>query len=136
MEAGHINVDNYIAGFPEGTQKILKKLRVAIKKAAPDAEELISYGIPTLRLNGNLVHFAAYQNHIGFYPAASGIAAFKEELSAYKGAKGSVQFPITEPLPLDLITRIVKFRVEENLRKAETTAQAKKGSPRKKAAGS
>lgn len=112
------SIDAYIAGFPEGVQKTLQELRLVIRNAAPEAEEAISYQMPTFKLKGNLVHFAAYRNHIGFYPAPSGIATFKEELSHYKWAKGSVQFPIDEPLPLKLITRIVKFRVQENLKLA------------------
>lgn len=110
-------IDEYIAAFPDEVQKILQELRATIRDAAPDAKETINYGIPTFTLNGNLVHFAAYKKHIGFYPAPSAIVAFKEELSAYKGAKGSVQFPINKALPLELITKIVKFRVQENLRK-------------------
>jgi uncharacterized protein YdhG (YjbR/CyaY superfamily) len=101
-------------------------MRATIKAAAPDATEKISYQMPTFALKGNLVHFAAYKNHIGFYPAPRGIEAFKDELSKYKGAKGSVQFPIGEPLPLDLITRIVKFRVAENLKNAAEKSQKKK----------
>lgn len=108
------NIDEYIAGLPAGIQKILEELRSAIRKAAPGAEETINYGIPTFTLNGNLVHFAAYKNHIGFYPTPGGIEAFKKELSIYEGAKGSVQFPIEKPLPLDLVTKVVKFRVKEN----------------------
>lgn len=110
------NIDEYIAGFPSGTQKILHQLRETIKKAAPQAEETINYAIPTFKLKGNLVHFAGYKKHIGFYPAPSAIEAFKEALSGYKGAKGSIQFPIDHPLPLELITKIVEFRVKENLR--------------------
>ncbi|CAN5515364.1 hypothetical protein BH11BAC3_BH11BAC3_24910 [soil metagenome] len=113
-------IDEYIATFPDSTQKILEKLRSVISKAAPEAEETINYGIPTFALKGNLVHFAAYKNHIGFYPAPSGIVAFKKELSVYDGAKGSIKFPIDQPLPFDLVTKIVKFRVTENLMKAET----------------
>jgi uncharacterized protein YdhG (YjbR/CyaY superfamily) len=107
-------MDEYIKTFPEHVQNILKKMRATIREAAPDAEEAISYQIPTFRLNGNLVHFAAYKNHIGFYPAPSGIEAFKKELSPYKGAKGSVQFPIDKPVPYDLVKKIVLFRVKEN----------------------
>jgi uncharacterized protein YdhG (YjbR/CyaY superfamily) len=106
-------VDDYISLYPEDIQKILEKIRQTIQKAAPQAEETISYQMPTYKLNGNLVHFAAYKNHIGFYPTPSGIEAFKKELSEYKGAKGSVQFPINK-IPFDLITRIVRFRVKEN----------------------
>lgn len=111
-------VDEYIAGFPASTQMVLKKMRGLIKKAAPGAEEVISYGIPTYVLDGNLVHFGGYKNHIGFYPAPSGIEAYKKELSVYKGAKGSVQFPIDKPLPEMLIKSIVHFRVLENKEKA------------------
>jgi uncharacterized protein YdhG (YjbR/CyaY superfamily) len=108
-------IDEYIASFPEEIQKYLKEMRRTIKKAAPEATETISYAMPTYKLNGNLVHFAAFKNHIGFYPASSGIEAFKEELSMYKGAKGSVQFPVGCKLPSDLITKIVKYRVQEDL---------------------
>jgi uncharacterized protein YdhG (YjbR/CyaY superfamily) len=110
-------IDKYIAGFPKEVQAILNKVRAAIRKAAPDAQETINYGIPTFTLNGNLVHFAGFKKHIGFYPTPSGIEKFKKELSVYKGAKGSVQFPLDEPIPYALITRIVKFRVKENLAK-------------------
>lgn len=113
------NIDEYIAGFPEETQEILELIRATIQKAAPDATEAISYAIPTFKLNGNLVHFAAFKTHIGFYPAPTGGEAFKKELSVYKTGKGSVQFPIDEPMPLGLITRIVKFRVKENMEKAK-----------------
>jgi uncharacterized protein YdhG (YjbR/CyaY superfamily) len=111
------DIDSYIATFPDETQKILEKVRATIKKAAPEATETINYGIPTFTLKGNLVHFAAFKNHIGFYPAPSGIEAFKKELSAYEGAKGSVKFPLDRLIPFDLITKIVKFRVKENLEK-------------------
>lgn len=113
------DIDKFIAGFPKNTQKILEQLRKAIRKAAPAAEEKINYGIPTFTLNGNLVHFSAYKNHIGFYPAPSGIKAFEDELSVYEGAKGSVKFPIDKALPLGLISKIVKFRVKENSEKEE-----------------
>ncbi len=107
------NIEAYVATFPEETQALLQQVREAIKKAAPAATEAISYAMPTFKLNGkNLVHFAAFKNHIGFYPAPQGIEAFKEELSKYKGAKGSVQFPLDKLMPLDLITRIVKYRME------------------------
>lgn len=111
------NVDAYIASFPEETQKILEQVRSTIQKAAPTAVEKISYAMPTFTLNGNLIHFAAYKNHIGLYPAPQGIEAFKEELSAYKGAKGSVQFPLDKPMPLDLIARITAYRAKQNLEK-------------------
>lgn len=111
------NIDEYIAGFPENVQYMLQQVRETIQKAAPKAEEAISYAMPTFKLNGNLIHFAGYKNHIGLYPAPQGIEAFKKELSAYKGAKGSVQFPLDQPMPLDLIKRIVKFRVEQQKEK-------------------
>jgi uncharacterized protein YdhG (YjbR/CyaY superfamily) len=110
-------IDEYIAGFPAETQKMLEELRAAIKAAAPGATESISYAIPTFDLNGrHLVHFAGYAKHIGFYPIPSGIEAFKEELEPYKRGKGSAQFPLGKLLPTDLIRRIVEFRVEENTR--------------------
>jgi len=118
-------VDEYIAAFPKETQKILKEIRATIKAAAPNAEEKISYQMPTFFLNGNLIHFAAYKNHIGLYPTPNGIESFKKELSKYKGAKGSVRLPIDEPMPLKLITRIVKFRVAENLKKAKAKGKLK-----------
>jgi len=111
-------IDEYIAGFPADIQKILQKIRMTIHKAAPDAQEKISYQMPTFYLKGNLVHFAAFQEHIGFYPVPSGIEKFKKELSVYKQGKGSVQFPLDQPMPYDLISKIVKFRVKENLAKA------------------
>ena len=114
------DIDEYIAGFPKEIQKLLEQIRNTIKQAAPEAEEAIKYAMPTYVLNGNLVHFAAFKNHIGFYPVPSGIEAFKQELSVYKGAKGSVQFPLDKPMPLDLISKIVKFRVKENFVKAKT----------------
>jgi uncharacterized protein YdhG (YjbR/CyaY superfamily) len=113
------NIDEYINGFSADVQQILQELRQTIRKAAPNAEEKISYQMPAFFLHGVLIYFAAYKNHIGFYPTASGIAKFKEELSTYKNSKGAVQFPINKPLPLELITRIVKFRVTENVEKAE-----------------
>ena len=111
------NFDAYLERFPKNVQRLLQKMRLTIKKAAPQAKETISYGIPAFTLNGLLVWFAAHKNHIGFYPRASAIAAFKKELSAYKGAKGSVQFPFDKPLPLAFISRIVKFRMKQNLSK-------------------
>jgi uncharacterized protein YdhG (YjbR/CyaY superfamily) len=106
-------IDQYIASFPRDLQKILKQIRATIKSVAPEAEESIKYRMPTFVLNGNLVHFAAHKNHIGFHPTPSGIEAFKEELSQYNGAKGSVQFPMDRPMPLSLIGKIVKYRVDE-----------------------
>jgi len=110
------NIDEYIAAFPKEIRDRLQEMRSVIRKAAPEAEESISYAIPTFKLNGNLVHFAAFKNHIGFYPTPAGIEAFRKELSRYEGAKGSVQFPNDEPLPLALISKIVKFRVKDNLK--------------------
>ncbi len=110
-------MDEYIATFPKNVQDILKKLRRVISESAPKAEETISYGIPTFKLNGYLVFFAAFKYHIGFYPLPSAIVAFKKELSSYKQAKGSVQFQIDEPIPYDLVKRIVKYRAKENLEK-------------------
>lgn len=118
-EAGFASIDEYIATFPEEIQTVLQSLRATIKAAVPEAEEKISYQMPTFALQGNLVHFAAWKSHIGLYPGASGIRAFAQELSNYEGAKGTVRFPITDPLPLDLISNIVKFRAVENLKLAE-----------------
>ncbi len=112
-------IDEYIAGFPPEVQSILQQIRQIVREAAPEATETIKYQMPTFVLDGNLVHFAAYKRHIGFYPIPSGIEKFKRELSAYKHAKGSVQFPLDEPIPYDLIRKIVEFRVKENLKKAK-----------------
>lgn len=125
-KSGFNSIDEYIATFPEDIQTILKEIRAVIKTAAPKAEEKISYQMPTFFLNGNLVHFAAFKNHIGFYPTPSGTEAFQKELSVYKGAKGSIQFPLDKPMPLKLISKIVKFRVAENLQKAKTKSGKKK----------
>ena len=116
-------IDEYIAGFPKNVQEILEQVRATIKKAAPGAEEKINYGIPTFILNGNLVHFGGFQNHVGFYPTSSGTEAFEEELSVYKSGKGSVQFPLDQPMPLNLISRIVKFRVLQNSKKVKAKTQ-------------
>ena len=113
------DIDEYIAGFPQDVQEILEKIRATIKKAAPDAEETISYQMPTFTLKGNLVHFAAFKNHIGFYPTPTGTEQFQKELSVYKGGKGSVRFPLDQPIPFALITKIVRFRVKENLERAQ-----------------
>ena len=120
-------IDVYIANTPKEIQVILEKVRATIRKAAPKAEETINYGIPTFTLEGNLVHFAGFKNHIGFYPTPSGIEKFKKELSAYEGAKGSVKFTLDKPIPYALISKIVKFRVKENLERSE----AKKKKPSK-----
>ena len=127
QKAGFQSIDGYIATFPEDIQAMLEALRATIRAAAPDAEERISYQMPTFALKGNLVHFAVLTNHIGFYPTSSGIAAFQQELSAYEGTKGAVRFPLSQPLPLDLISRIVKFRVAENLARAAAKEQKSKG---------
>ena len=108
------NIDDYVDHFPKEVQHLLRKMRLTTRKAAPKAKEKISYGIPAFTLDRNRVYFAAYKRHIGFYPGAAAITAFKKELSAYKGAKGSVQFPIDEPLPLALVSRIVKFRLKQS----------------------
>lgn len=107
------NIDEYIAAFPPDVQRILKQMRATIRKAAPGAVEAIKYGIPTFVLSENLVHFAAFRSHVGFYPTPSGIRKFKTALSAYKSAKGSVQFPLGKPMPLKLVHDIVAFRVRE-----------------------
>lgn len=113
------NIDEYIADFPKDVQEILEKIRTAIRKAAPDAEESISYKMPTFNLKGHyLVYFAAYKKHIGFYAAPRGNAEFNEELSAYEAGKGTLQFPLDKPIPYKLISKIVKFRVKENLARA------------------
>lgn len=111
------NIDEYIANFPRETQETLTVLRKTIGECAPEAGEKISYGIPTFTLQGNLVHFAGYKNHIGFYPGSAGVEEFKKDLAPYKCSKGTIQFPLHTPLPLPLIKKIVKFRVKKNLEK-------------------
>jgi uncharacterized protein YdhG (YjbR/CyaY superfamily) len=113
----YTNIDEYIDGFPQDTQKVLQEIRDIITKAAPEAEEKISYNMPAFFQNGILVYFAAYKNHVGFYPTANGIENFKAEFTSYTHSKGAVQFPLKEALPRDLITRIVKFRLDHNLNK-------------------
>ena len=118
MEASKpTTIDEYIKGFPDNIQNLLQQVRKTISSAAPEAEEAISYAIPTFKLNGNLVHFAAFKNHIGFYPAPTGLKEFEKDLAPYAQGKGSAQFPLDQPLPLELITKIVKYRVKENLAK-------------------
>jgi uncharacterized protein YdhG (YjbR/CyaY superfamily) len=114
-------IDEYIAAFPKEVQDVLEKIRSAIRESAPKAEEAISYGIPALRLNGSRgsVYFAGWKNHIGFYPTPSGIEAFKKELAPFKQEKGSVQFPLDKPIPYDLVKKIVRYRVTENLEKGK-----------------
>jgi uncharacterized protein YdhG (YjbR/CyaY superfamily) len=110
-------IDEYIASFPPDVQEKLQGIRAVIRRAAPDAEEAIRYGIPTFRLNGNLVHFAAFRNHLSFFPTSSGVEAFRKELSSYSLSKGTIQFPLDKPVPYDLVERIVRFRVEETRKK-------------------
>jgi uncharacterized protein YdhG (YjbR/CyaY superfamily) len=128
MEEGKVtftSVDEYILNYPPEVQERLNMFRKVIREAAPEAQEKISWQMPTYVLYGNLVHFAAFKNHIGFYPAPTGIEAFKEELSQYKGAKGSVQFSLSKPMPYELIRRIVEYRVVENTKEAEAKNKKK-----------
>lgn len=125
---GFHTIDEYIASFPKDIQKLLETMRTTIKAAAPDAEETISYQMPAFALNGILVYFAAAKNHIGFYPTSRGIEAFKDELSIYEGSKGAVRFPFNKPLPQELISKIVRFRVNENLNKVAAKKYARKKS--------
>ena len=110
-------IEQYIASQPENVAAILEKVRATIRKIAPEAEETINYGIPTFKLNGNLVHFAGYKNHIGFYPGAAGVEAFTSEIKPYNTSKGTIQFQLNEPIPYDLIAKITTFRVQQNLEK-------------------
>jgi len=119
------NVDAYIRMFPASHQPVLEKMRQTIKASAPGAEEVISYRMPAYNYHGMLVYFAGWKSHIGFYPTGRGIEAFKKELSGYEGAKGTVKFPLDKPVPFDLISKIVKFRVKENLERAEAKARKK-----------
>jgi uncharacterized protein YdhG (YjbR/CyaY superfamily) len=118
QETGFHTIDDYIAAFPADVQALLQAVRATIHAAAPDAEERISYGMPAFAQEGALVYFAALKNHIGLYPTSSGIAAFQQEISAYESSKGAVKFPKDQPMPLDLITKIVQYRVSENLNRA------------------
>ena len=113
-----VSIDAYIAGFPDDVQEILQRIRATIKEAAPDAQEAIKYRLPTFTLHGNLVHFGAFMDHIGFYPDPSGIETFRDELAPYRLSKGAIQFPLSEPVPYDLIRRITEYRVQENLVRA------------------
>ena len=123
------NIDDYIEGFPPKVRKILEKIRKTIQKAAPGAEEAISYQIPTFKLNGNLIHFAAYEHHVGLYPGPRGVKEFEKDLARYEGGKGTVRFPLDEPIPYDLITRITKYRVQKNVEAgaAKSARGSKKG---------
>ena len=114
---GFKTIDEYIATFPPNIQAILQQIRTAIHEAAPDAEETISYQMPAFKQNGVLVYFAAFKDHIGFFPTGSGVEAFKDKISSYKTGKGTLQFPLDKPIPLDLIKEIARFRVSENLKK-------------------
>lgn len=125
MKPAAKDTDDYIRDFPEDIQKKLQSIRFTIQQAAPDAEECINYGIPTFKFHGNLVHFAAYKTHIGFYPGSSGITEFKKELESYPTSKGTVQFPLDQSLPLELISDMVIFRMDENLRKAKPEKKKK-----------
>lgn len=119
LTSSPLNIDQYIALYPDNVQKILQKIRMVISETAPEAQETISYQIPTFKLNGNLVHFAAFKNHIGFYPGSGAIEVFRDQLSAYPVSKGTVRFPVSDEFPYDLIRKITSFRVNENLSKAE-----------------
>lgn len=126
------SIDEYMEGFPPETRRVLKEVRALIREVAPEAKEKIRYSIPTFHLNGNLVHFAGYANHVGFYPTPSGIEAFREELEPYRTSKGAVQFPLGQPIPRDLIRRIVAFRVQEDARRgSRRKGAARKGGRRK-----
>lgn len=119
-------IDEYITQFPSDIQTSLQAIRTVIREAAPEAQEKISWSMPTFTLHGNLVHFAAHKGHLGFYPGANGIEAFKDRLQGYIWSKGAVQFPYSKPVPYDLVTEIVRFRVEENNREALMKLEAKK----------
>ncbi|MGC4021716.1 MAG: DUF1801 domain-containing protein [Cyclobacteriaceae bacterium] len=119
-------IDEYISDFPEHVREIMERVRFTIAKAAPQAEEVISYSMPAFKLNGVLVYFAGWQNHLGFYPFSSAIRAFQKDLSKYEGAKGSIKFPYDKPIPYTLISKMVKYRVKENLEKAKLKALKKK----------
>lgn len=122
----YTSIDEYISAFSPEIQEILQKLREVIKKSAPDAKEKISYAMPTFEQHGNLVHFAAFKNHIGFYPAPDGINQFQDEVAEYHASKGTLQFPLGKPIPYELISRIVKYRVTRNLEKAKSKSLKKK----------
>ena len=127
------SIDSYISGFPEEIQALLQQVRATIRAAAPEATEAISYQMPTFKLQGNLIHYAAFKKHIGLYPGSSGTAAFQKELAAYDVSKGTIRFPYGQPIPLELIDRITRFRVQENLERAAAKALKKKA--KKKSAG-
>ena len=138
MKAGQTpaaTIDEYISGFPPEVQAILRKIRMTIREAAPGAEERVSYAIPTFTLKGNLVHFAAFKRHIGFYPAPTGMEQFQSELAPYASGKGTAQFPLDKPIPYDLIRRIVEYRVRENLGRASAGFVQSEAETRKTAQG-
>lgn len=120
LKNGYKTIDEYIATFPQSTQKLLQQIRSVIAETAPDAKEAISYMMPTFKLNGNLIHFAGYKSHIGLYPGPVAIEAFKEELRQYETSKGAIQFPLDKPLPLDLVKKIVEYRVKQSVKKASS----------------
>jgi uncharacterized protein YdhG (YjbR/CyaY superfamily) len=126
MRSNATTIDQYIAEFPEDIQKRLQEIRATIRKAAPEAKEGIKYAIPTFMLNGNLVHFAAYKNHIGFYPTPSGIEAFTKELAPYAAGKGTIQFPLDKPTPLALVSKVVKYRIKEMETKTKSKSKKQK----------
>jgi uncharacterized protein YdhG (YjbR/CyaY superfamily) len=125
------DIDDYIARYPSEVQAMLQELRETIRKTAPEAQETISYQMPTFTLKGNLVHFAAFKNHICLYPAPSGIDKYMDELSNYELSKGTIRFPLDQPIPLKLVGRIVEFRVQENLEKAEAKKNKLKAKSKK-----
>lgn len=120
MKKPATSIDEYLIDFPEDVRIRMEKLRITIQKAAPKAEECINYSIPTFKLHGNLVHFAAYKNHVGFYPGPVAIKEFEKDLSIYNTSKGAIQFQHTSPIPFSLVTKIVKFRVKQNLEKEKS----------------
>lgn len=126
-KATYSTIDEYIALYPPEVQEILRKVREVIHAAAPEATEAIKYGIPTFVLGGNLVHFGAFKEHLGFFPTPSGIEAFHDELAKYAQSKGTIRFPYSQPIPYDLITRVVKARVKEVTEKAQAKARTRKG---------
>lgn len=132
MKKAAADIDEYIAGFPTKVQKILQKVRKTIQKAAPDAAEAISYAIPTFKLNGNLVHFAGYQNHVGFYPAPQGVAEFEVDMARYGAGKGTARFPLDEPIPYELIARITTFRVGKNMEGAAAKSTKRRAAKKPK----
>ncbi len=132
MKKAAADIDEYIAGFPTKIQKILQKVRKTIQKAAPDAAEAISYAIPTFKLNGNLVHFAGYQNHVGFYPAPQGVAEFEVDMARYGAGKGTARFPLDEPIPYELIARITTFRVGKNMERAAAKSTKRRAAKKPK----